>query len=415
MRVEDVFVAGGLPDITYNPRGEQKLEEKIKDFLDEGYKLLSLTGPTKSGKTVLCKKCVKDDEAIWIAGGSVRNEDDIWTNIISELNLFNTIQEQTSESKTKSSEASVSGGFNAVIAKADGNIKEGTADSGTESLTIGRSDSKSIVAINGLLNLSKVLVIDDFHYIGKNMQTQVIRALKEPIFKGLRAIIIAVPHRTYDAVRAETEMTGRVEHITLTPWEIGELKPIGEKGFDYLNVHCNDELLVKLAQESWKSPHLMQTFCLKVCKYSDIREKQEINKDIKLENYDDFFKEIVESIGSKIAFERLARGPTQRADRIARKLKTGEEVDIYNAILHAIAYTGPQPEITYEELRSALRAVLQSDPPQAHEVTRILDRMDTIAKELEGEPVIDWDKESRTLYVSDPFFSLYLKWAVKNS
>lgn len=272
-----------------------------------------------------------------------------------------------------------------------------------------------MVAIKGLLHSKKVLVIDDFHYIQKEVQTRVIRALKDPIFKGLRVIIIAVPHRTYDAVRAETEMTGRVEHVTIKPWEIAELKQIGEKGFNYLNVHCADELLDKLAQESWKSPHLMQTFSLKLCKYNEIEERQEINKYLKLENYDDFFKEIVKSIGSKIAFERLARGPTQRADRISRKLKTGEEVDIYNAILRAIAYTGPKPEITYEDLRSALRAVLQSDPPQAHEVTQILTRMDTIAKELEGEPVIDWDKETRILYVSDPFFSLYLKWAVKNS
>lgn len=73
------------------------------------------------------------------------------------------------------------------------------------------------------------------------------------------------------------------------------------------------------------------------------------------------FEDVVNSVTSKVAFERLAKGPRQRADRIQRKLKSGEIVDIYSAILHAIAETGPNTVITYEELRKSLRSVMQDD------------------------------------------------------
>jgi hypothetical protein len=72
-------------------------------------------------------------------------------------------------------------------------------------------------------------------------------------------------------------------------------------------------------------------------------------------------------------------------------------------VLEAIAATGPLISITYEDLRSAIRSVIASPPPQRHEVTRVLDEMTKIAKRMEGEPVVDWDGGSMsTLHISDP-------------
>jgi len=45
--VGKVFVPGGLPSITYNPRDSLKLEERVRDYLDERHKILSISGPTK--------------------------------------------------------------------------------------------------------------------------------------------------------------------------------------------------------------------------------------------------------------------------------------------------------------------------------------------------------------------------------
>lgn len=140
----------------------------------------------------------------------------------------------------------------------------------------------------------------------------------------------------------------------------------------------------------------------------------DVSQEIFLNDKNAFFAEIVNSVTSKVAYERLAKGPRQRADRLQRKLKNGEVVDIYSAILHAIAETGPKIVISYEELRSSLKKVLDEDAPKGNEITRVLSKMDEIAKTLQGEPVIDWDKDDTNLFISDPYFAFYLKWAIKS-
>ena len=65
--------------------------------------------------------------------------------------------------------------------------------------------------------------------------------------------------------------------------------------------------------------------------------------------------------------------------------------------------------VRWIDLRRGLQEVLV-DEPQQHEVTRVLEKMDEIAKEREGEPVIDYIKKQGELHLVDPFFRFYLRW-----
>lgn len=114
---------------------------------------------------------------------------------------------------------------------------------------------------------------------------------------------------------------------------------------------------------------------------------------------------------SKMAFDLLATGPRQRSDRIQRRFKDAREGDINEAVLAAIAATGPRTQLPYDELRASLRNVLDEEPPQRHEVTRVLDALTEIAKiKIEGEPVVEFDESLDMIYISDPFFAFFLRW-----
>jgi hypothetical protein len=69
--------------------------------------------------------------------------------------------------------------------------------------------------------------------------------------------------------------------------------------------------------------------------------------------------------------------------------------------------------INYETLRGAIRDLVKSeDVPQAHEVTRVLEKMAEIASKDEmSVKVLDWDKDEQILHITDPFFAFFLKWA----
>jgi len=52
----DVFVPGGMPSVTYVPRADRDLENQLRSVADNLCKLVTLTGSTKSGKTVLANR-----------------------------------------------------------------------------------------------------------------------------------------------------------------------------------------------------------------------------------------------------------------------------------------------------------------------------------------------------------------------
>ena len=269
-------------------------------------------------------------------------------------------------------------------------------------------------AKEALLARRATVVIDDFHYLERELQVQVVRSLKDVVFRGTPVITAAVPHRAFDPVRVEREMTGRVEQLEIPFWSVEELLGVATAGFEALNLTDHDGIAAVIARESFSSPFLMQDFCLALCRSNGIEESGDERTDLKAPDWNKFFSARA-STASKTAFDRLARGPRQRSDRLERTLRSGEVMDIYGVVLAAIAQTGPLTSLTYEELRAALKDVMRSEPPQRHEVTRVLEEMARIAREeIEGEPVVDYDEELSTLHISDPFFAYYLRWAIRD-
>ena len=74
MRYSEVFVPGGFPRHTYNPRASRKFEERLAEVADNLCKLSTVTGHTKSGKTVLVRGVYPPDQAIWVDAGTVGAE-----------------------------------------------------------------------------------------------------------------------------------------------------------------------------------------------------------------------------------------------------------------------------------------------------------------------------------------------------
>ena len=403
LRPDDVFIPGGLPDTTYVPREHLGLEGYLTDWLEGRQKpLLSVSGPTKSGKTVLIKKLV--DEPIALSGGAIDTADDFWAAVCDELELFT--DHSLSVASGNADSLSVTAGVNVGLVNSSATgTNDRTIDKG---VTRARASSPRSAARKALKVVGRIVFIDDFHYIDSAVQLQIVRGLKDLIFDGLGVVVAAVPHRAYDVVRVEKEMTGRVTPLPVVPWEEGDLKEIATRGFRTLGVTVSASAVARMAAESFGSPHLMQTHCLNLCKAN--RESGGLRRVFVDPTWDTFFERHA-SATSKSAFDLLKAGPP-RSNRNPRTLASGVVTDIYGAILQAIAATGPRTTLPYEDLRASLRDVLETDLPQRHEITNVLEQMTRIAKnEIEGEPVLEYDMEYATLHLVDPYFAYYLRWA----
>lgn len=410
LNTEDVFTAGGLPSITYFSRDNFRLENKLKRSLKMNGKMISITGPTKSGKSVLCNKVIPPENSVWIMGGQINEEDDLWNIITSKLQIaIGRSDEEASENGKKSS-IQAKGTFNALLGKASiGSSNDRSSKTGTKTTDVYTFDKKQIT-IDFLIEKSIPLLIDDFHYIDRSLQLSIVRALKGGVLEGLKVILLAVPHRSYDAIEVENEMTGRLFQIKISPWEEQELLEIAKKGFEALNLNFPEEIVDCFAREAFGSPHLMQEFCLLLCYENDIYYRQDIKNSITtIPNYGEFFEEIVSTSTSNVIFEKLAMGPN-RGDRKERNFKSGRQGDIYESILAALGGLQETSRVTPEDIRQKLVEILEpKSVPLKHQITNVLKQMDRIAKnDIEGEPAIDFKDD--ILHIVDPFFMFYIRW-----
>ncbi len=77
--LRDVFTPGGQPSVTYVSREHLGLEQRVADALARGFAINVVTGPTKSGKTVLCNHILgQGGPSVTVEGGQVRSEEDFW-------------------------------------------------------------------------------------------------------------------------------------------------------------------------------------------------------------------------------------------------------------------------------------------------------------------------------------------------
>ena len=59
VKLNEVFVPGGQPTITFVERSENAILKRVEKAIKMPSRLVSISGPSKVGKTVLCRKALQ--------------------------------------------------------------------------------------------------------------------------------------------------------------------------------------------------------------------------------------------------------------------------------------------------------------------------------------------------------------------
>jgi hypothetical protein len=411
----DVFTPNQFPEYTYIERPKEELERKLRQALETPNVVVSISGPSKSGKTVLAKKLVGEGNIIHIFGAEVGGGNELWTRVLDWMDVPSTTVEQTGESRSNRAAGEIGGKGSIFVAEA--NAKASFDTTGAKSSSTSKTNTKNGLSrvVREIAKSDFVVFLDDFHYIPVEAQTDVARQLKAAGEQGVRICTATVPHRADNVVRNNPELRGRLAQVDTTFWTAPELQGIAKAGFGKLQAILGPAKMMDIAQEACGSPQLMQRICLDVCFALDVRKEFEHPTNI------DFSPQQLQGIlqqssthsdfGTMVA--NMHQGPKKRgSERRIHRLIDGSEGDVYRVVLSALAHGEPVMELPYPDLMERIHSVCVGEGPAASSVVPTCRQIAAIAKRIAPtERVLEWDDQelTGTMSVVDPYFLFYLR------
>ena len=399
LKFADVFKPGKYPEYTYITRTGKysnfSYEHRLKMALSLDGFLTCITGPSKTGKTVLCEKVIGLDNIISLNGNDFDKTGDFWGAIALKAGIP----------------------MSGTIAHAN------TVQTNTESHM--QANTQNYIAnkdkvVDYFVTNRKVLILDDFHYASDEMQYEAACQLKDAIRRDFKAVVISLPHRSDDPLRQNPDLIGRIQFIELHPWTKEELIQIPKLGFKELNVEASEKILERMTEESVSSPQLMQYICLnlEMAAYPNNVAK------VTAELLDLSCKITTENLDYKAIVDFIKLGPSSRGQtRVKYKLITSQAVDVYSLILYIIAENPPYIKLTLEEIKHRSDALVMNvavvphigkdKPTSKPTMSKLRDALNKTQERLDNEKefynVIEW-KDNR-LYILEPVFLFYLRWS----
>jgi len=411
-----VFRPNSTPTLTY-VRRTRDYEQELRDALASG-SVVSLTGPSKSGKTVLATKVVEPARACYVNCSTTSKSADFWREVLRKLGGASQRETEESAQETEEAETTVGGGANALVVS--GKVEHTTRKEmgkGTSSRVV--YDATVGSAIDSLVDSHRSLIIDDFHYLASVTQRIIARQVKGAAFRGVPVVILSVPYRGDDPVLRVPDLVGRVARVGLEPWNEDELVTISEAGFPALNASIDPAAANSLARESIRSPQLMQLLCLETCYAKGLRTRSEIPRSVSLTGVElaGITSRAAAAIDYSSILQALSAGPRKRHERTIYQLINGTEGDLYRVALASLSIDPIKTSIDYEELKQRTARVCASDKrPIGRAIQGALEWMSNKARSIsrqlkpQQEPVLEWRSIPSVLELPDPYFTFYLRW-----
>ena len=340
---------------------------------------------------------------ILLSGGDFKKGVDFWVTISNKIGL--PLETELTDATTDEVQGSLKG--KVIIAEGTGTVKHASTQSNKAKMVTGKDR-----VIEAFVSNELVLVLDDFHYIDKELQLDIAHQLKNAIRKGLRAVVISLPHRADDAIRKNSDLNARMNFINIEPWSVEELIEIPLTGFRKLGIHLPDEFANQLAKESITSPQLMQSICLNLSRVLNVDKDPLVNTVTNASLLDLAYRKTTSHMDYSDVINKLESGPPSRGQQRKNfQLQNGRTVDIYEAIIEAIAQDPPTISIDVEGLKERLSKILLTDSSKL-EKRKLRDSLIQIQGIISSNgdlyKVLEWKDDK--IYILDPYFLFYLRW-----
>lgn len=414
MKIQEIFTPGRFPKWTYVDSHLKDKEQHLRDALDDGSMLVSISGPSKSGKTVFVEHVLGKENLVLVTGAGIQSVTDLWIKVFDVIGTPVSRTRELSTADRSATSTSVEGEGNVFVLKGKASVSS-TNESST------RSGDTEVEAIDALQLLIRelsgtdfVIFIDDFHYIPRQIQSELAQQLKEAMRNGVKFICASVPYHKDDVIRSNPDLRGRIFSIDFDYWGSDILEEIPRKGFDIANISYDPDLVSNFSSEAAGSPQLMQYLCLNACLELNVRETQDSTVELA---YDDSIlssvcQRTVLSTDYGSVVERMIEGPkTRGSDRNVYISKYGWQGDVYKFFVKTLSLDPPKLNFRYQPLVDRVASICNGASPSGSSITNACSHVAAIANDAAGDNIVEWDGENDVFDIRDPYLLFYLRWS----
>lgn len=409
-----VFTPGSFPTHTFVDDHLKEKSQHLIDTLDAGTMLVSISGPSKSGKTVFVERCLGKEILIQVTGAGIAKPEDLW------LKVFDIVGTPIPDARsTTSSTGSSVGGSgqlegNAFVAKGRATASLESTQSTSECSSSSYAADCLQLLIRELSGTSFVIFVDDFHYIPHQVQKELGQQIKEAIRQGVKFICASVPYHADDVIRGNPDLRGRVFAIDFEYWGEEILQKIAYKGFPELNITYDNSAIESLVKEAAGSPQLMQYLCLNACYELGVRDTPDESVAL---GYDETLlanicRRTVLSTDYGSIVEKMKEGPkTRGSDRLIHLTTFGWSGDVYRLLVKALSISPPQLTFRYSSLSERVARICTGTAPSGSSITSACEHSARIVNDAAFDRIVEWDGASDVFDIRDPYFLFFLRWS----
>lgn len=417
MKVSEVFQDHGYPESTYVERRDGDKEEQLVDYLFKESAIVSISGPSKSGKSALVKHVTRKYEKVPsnlvpIRGNNISEGDNIWKKALEKLGeATKKIKEERDRSSTRRRF-----GISSTLKTIVGDYIKTSTEEDVE-VYIKEQD----LGLDTLIKIHEeepfVIFIDDAHKIPDNLHKNVAEQIKEAFDKRLLVCLAYIDYRSDALVAADIDLSSRVDSISLNQWSKEELREIARKGFKKLKINVPQNVQSIFAAESVGSPQLMQKLCYTLCVNCDIyyRQDEEITVNVDKEAILSVLTKVAKGTGENYstAYD-LISGGTKSNTTVTYDYIDGESGDRYATVLRGIIVDESETSLSLKKLRHRINRQCVGKSPQSGNITQDVKRMSDWVDDSKRVDnfIFDYEEDQqKQVKIPEPALILYLRWS----
>lgn len=411
-QVKEIFNGINTPDTTYIAQEDGKYEKRLRQGIANG-NLCLLTGSSKTGKTTLYRKILKElnKNPLVIRCSANLNTNDFWAMALENIDFERITTQQNETVDTANGEIKLGGELGwkflaGLIGEAKLGIEKQDSDLKVREKVLGKPGSQHLIPI--LKKTSLFLVVEDFHYLTEQTQQEVFQQWKAFVDEGVPVLVVGTTHHSSDLANANRDLVGRIKKIDLPRWSEQNLQEIAEKGFLALGYNLNQRLnrvIRVIAKEAVGLPIIVQQVCAKLLLENAFDASGKMDFGI------DFSKDMALEALHQVASDEYDQFDEIYKVFIYGSRRRGRKYETYKIILMIFMADPLVFELPHYEIMKRISNLKlnKEEKPPVQSVDQTLNHLASFQSKKQLN-LLEWKKYNKTLYVIEPSFLFYLRW-----